>query len=271
MAVTLQRAGILSYVTLDPRQFGFYLVPYGPGQSSAITAADVLAADPRVLATFDGAMASFCGSDVSQARAANPNLDLAAIRHIALCRLLDYRYFDRAAGIDVLGRYPNRGVTIGVADGQAFASPTSTMPANADVAVQLYPSIVENGVNIGNDDVGTNGDRLWRGGLGILPDGRMVMAVGEGSMRTFADAMIALGCTVVGYLDGGGSASALVRGGTRVGSSENRPVASFLVVRDVAALAPAVQTMLVGAVVTMGVAAVAGGLYLLWSTRRGRT
>lgn len=253
---TVERSGVLHYLLLDPVQFGFYLQPYGPGQSSAVTAADVLASDPSILAVVDGAMASPCGSDFTS----HPGMSAAEVRRIEHCRTLDYRYVDRARGIDVPGRFPHVGGTIGVAGGRAFFSPDATVPANADVAIQAYPSIVEDGRNIANDASGSNGQALWRGGLGILRDGRMVYALGIASMRTFAAAMIALGCTYVIYLDGGGSASMQVRGGVRIGSREDRPVASFLTIREApSALAQGWKPMLAGVAVgalALGVVAV---------------
>jgi hypothetical protein len=185
----------------------------------------------------------------------------AEVRRVEHCRTLDYRYVDRARGIDVPGRFPHVGGTIGVANGRAFFSADATVPADVAVAIQAYPSIVENGVNIANDASGTNGQALWRGGLGIMRNGRMVYALGMASMRTFAAAMLAMGCTYVIYLDGGGSASMLVRGGERIGSRENRPVASFLTVREASsALAQGWKPLLAGVAVgamALGVVAVA--------------
>jgi hypothetical protein len=153
-----------------------------------------------------------------------------------------YGFTDRAAGISVPSDYPSRGITIAVRGGQATYATGGYAPSGADVAVQLYPTLLRGGEVEASPYV--DEDRTWRAGLGIYRDGRLGFAVGRMSMYDFARAMKSAGFVTAGYTDGGGSAS-LGANGAYYGSSEKRRVPAWLVARG--GVGPSAGMLLAGA------------------------
>lgn len=125
-------------------------------------------------------------------------------------------------------------MTISVVNGEAFVTSGSTIARGADVAVQLYPSLVRNGQNIASRS--TDAERTWRAALVMLDKKTLAFAIGQRvSMYEFAEALIAAGARDAGYTDGGGSTSLWSKANaTRFGSAENRAVPSWLVAHEVA-------------------------------------
>lgn len=189
-------------------------VPSRPnGQVTPLTAAEARARRPGAAAVIDGPMFEKCaGEPDSYAR--------------YQCAQLDYRLLDRAAGIDVPGRYPTRGMTLSIVDGRPVVLDGSNTPPGAGFAVQLYPPLVRGSRNVAT--AALNRSQVYRAGIGVLPDGSIVLAEGSMSMYQFAETLRALGVVDAGYTDGGGSARIELQDGERAGSSENRRVASFI-------------------------------------------
>lgn len=200
-------------MTFAPQQLGLHFAAANTaGQLSRTRASEVLAL-PGVLAVLDGPMYGDCST-------------------LPRCAQLEYLYFDQRAGEFFEGRHPTRGMTLTVRpDGHVYVARGASLTGDASVAVQLYPELVWDGQNVASRSIDTS--RVWRAALGVFPTGKMILAIGIAPMYEFADRLIRLGVTYAAYTDGGGSASLQVRGAPRVGSSENRPVASWIVVRSV--------------------------------------
>ena len=207
----IQQYDALSFVTFAPEQLGVYFGDANSTGRLTRTKANEVLAQPGVLAVLDGPMYGACTG-------------------VPRCAQLEYLYLDQRAGEYFPGRHPERGMTVEVkADGRVVVAHGASTASDPVVAVQLYPELVWEGRNVASTSIDTS--RVWRAALGVLPGGKMVLVVGIAPMHQFADLLIALGVIYAGYTDGGGSASLQVRGGHRVGSTEDRPVASWIVVR----------------------------------------
>lgn len=211
MALEIKRSGGLYFVPFAPSRLGVVFSPVNErGDVECYRAADVLEM-PGVAAVLDGPM-----YDEPSAGA---------------CRLA-YLYYDRSAGLAgrwYPGRNPTQGMTFSISGDRVEVVHGGRYVGEPDVAVQMYPELVRAGRNVASSTVNTH--REWRAGLGLMPDGQMIFAVSQGSMHAFAQQLVALGVVEAGYTDGGGSTTLQV-GSERVGHPDNRPVASWLVVRD---------------------------------------
>ena len=243
----------LTWVAFPAAQFGIFSAPRTapgarPSDRAPTTAAEALEAS-GALAVLDGPMFERCEG-----------------RTYAASTCADLDYLHRAPGLSDPGEHPTRGATLSAWKGGASIAPGAQVDPRAQVAVQLYPALLLDGRNVATDD-GTNTDRVWRAGVGLHPRLGVVFAVmPSATMRGFAEALRALGVVSAGYTDGGGSASLLVRGLERVGSSENRRVASWLVALPPSAPAPAgasrLRWLLAGTVLAVPA--------LAWALRRAR-
>ena len=146
------------------------------------------------------------------------------------------RMFDRGFGMAFNG---SLGVlnscTLSVAKGVALVSHVWSPREGADVAVQLYPEMILDGVPQDNSQ-GNFGDYVWRSAAGVMEDGRVGWYMCRGPIRAMGVAMRRAGFIGAGYLDGGGSSSLLVRGAERLGNTENRRTPSWLAEIPVGAL-----------------------------------
>lgn len=145
------------------------------------------------------------------------------------CRDLRFLHFERGY-LDIASEEPDAGITVSVDDaGNASWRRGGRLPAGARVAVQLYPSLVEEGRSVASGSPNT--EYVWRAALGQLDDGRLAFAIWRGPMPEFAGRLIAAGFRWAGYTDGGGSTSMAVQG-QRLGSAEDRAVGSFLLAKS---------------------------------------
>lgn len=224
MAVEYDRVGSLHRVLFDPAQLGLVAFPRTrAGTYTPIRLSDAMSA-PDVLAALDGPMFSTCDdAGYSTSRCADPR----------------FAQYDAGPGVIDLANAgeAGRGVTLSVRGGSSsWARSTASLP-EADVVVQLYPSLVENGREVSVSTSGSNASRVWRAAVAEYPGGRLAFVVGVDSLAGFARALAASGAIWAGYTDGGGSGVLGFRSSpassiSRWGSSEDRPVAVFLVARD---------------------------------------
>jgi hypothetical protein len=220
----------LSFIVFEPSQLGLYFSEMNSSGQLTRSKADEVLAMPGVLAVLDGPMFHDCSSvgrctipPRHQCSAGNCN-----------AVILDYLYLDRRAGESFEGRYPGRGMTLSVReDGRVYAAHGASSAGDPVVAVQLYPELIWDGQNASSPNIDTS--VTWRAALGVL-GGKLIIATARGSMHNFAEKLRALGVTYAGYTDGGGSAALGLRSGERVGSTEDRAVASWIVVREPATL-----------------------------------
>lgn len=208
----------LTLAAFDPLQLGIVVHPRSDGNVIPMSGREVVASNADVIAALDGPMFETCDS-----------------RSYATsqCADLDYEHIDRRSGISYASDPDKitRGIAISVMpDGSAVSSLGGDAPNGAIVSVQLYPALVFDGAPQAVSSSGSNDSILWRAALVVLADGRMAFAVGRFSMSGFASALVQVGAIIAGYTDGGGSALMLADGNA-FGSTENRRVASWLVVR----------------------------------------
>ena len=218
----------LSYLTLAPEQLGLYFSPPNSSGQLARTKADEVLAVPGVLAVLDGPMFRDCTNSPPCTMPPRRGCSQGQCNAV----LLDYLYLDRRAGEYFEGRYPDRGMTLSVdAQGHTFAAHGANAISNAVVAIQGYPELIWNGENVSSTEIDTS--VVWRAAIGVLPTGKLILAVARASMHSFAEKLRAIGVRYAVYTDGGGSAGLQARGEPRVGSTEDRAVASWIVVRDI--------------------------------------
>lgn len=175
---------------------------------------------------------------------------------------LDFRHLDRSRGVDVPSRYPARGACIYLGpDGQAHAITGGVPPATATVALQGSPALVRDGREVHSD--AKDPGRVWRPALVRVSAAELAFVLGKAvSMETLARKCHQLGTDAL-YLDGGGSAHVVVRGGGTFGAREQRRVPSWAAVSRESVL-PALPGVVgaVPAATLAGGAAVAVGLAL---------
>lgn len=185
----------------SPSQLGLVISPRAPK-----TTAGMMADSPDVIAAIDGPMFSLCTGQPSGYQTYN-------------CGSILYRHLDASSGVDVPSRYQTRGITIGVADGTAYAERGATVRPGSRCAVQLYPSMIFAGANEASETRDT--DPTIRAAVGILSDGRVFVAVSsQMGIRAMASVLLDMGATHAGYTDGGGSGALFVR--SQNGSPEVR-------------------------------------------------
>ncbi len=225
--MALETRGVLTYYAFPPTALGVYATPsaagYLPHRADAPIAAGAHAA-------LNGPMFALCAGQSARIAAAHPGCTGNCQYAYADCEQLDYAHLDAAAGIADPGRNPGDGLVIAVVDGTAMVA--SEIPAGASVGVQLYPALVRDGQVQPTSSGGSNSEVVWRSALAILSDGSLAFIVGRATMVGFARAIADLGAVAAGYTDGGGSTALATDGGERVGSTEDRPVPSWLVARD---------------------------------------
>lgn len=135
---------------------------------------------------------------------------------------IDGPMFETTVGTDRFGVYdgvtgarhgstlPAEGLTVSVAGGVAAGAYGWAVPPHASVALQTWPSLVRSGRPVYHDTA-ANRERVWRAGMGVHRDGRVVFVVLVGSMADLSDRMAAEGIVEGGYLDGGHSVALDVR------------------------------------------------------------
>ncbi len=200
----------------DARHFGCWEDARAPHALRPHTAEETLAANPDAVAVLNG-----------------PMFEVTDPVHTDYQRYLtgklDYHLYDSRGVSDDGGTATDaRGVTLSVTPSGVIAQSGDAVTPDATAAVQLYPPLVRGGVAVASAQKNT--DVTWRAALALLADGRLAFAVGHMPMAQFAAALVALGAAEAGYTDGGGSARLAVRG-KFYGSSENRRVVSWLLVR----------------------------------------
>lgn len=188
------------------------------GDFHMLSSAQALGQAPAgALAVIDGSMFRAVGAQNSG------EADTAYYRRVDR-GMTNYRLLDTAAEINVASRRPRDGLTISVKpDGAVSVDSGDAVASGAAFAVQLYPPLVRNGSVVASNG-GSNAQANWRAGIGVMPDGRIMFAVGRKDMVAFARAMLTAGARDAGYTDGGGSGRIALVGGDTYGSTENRPV-----------------------------------------------
>jgi hypothetical protein len=188
-------------------------------------ASEALQADPSVVAVIDGPMFNNCDS--------RPYATSS-------CADMDYLHVDAAKQINYQADSDKRGrgITLSVMpDGSTRWALGASPESGAKTSVQFYPSLVYNGQVQSVSNSGSNANRVWRAGVAQLSDGKLAFVVAQESLSGFAALLRRLGAVHAGYTDGGGSTAVATRERT-VGSSENRPVATWLAVRARGSAAP---------------------------------
>lgn len=242
----------------QPSRLGIVVAPTSnPGQTIPIRGIGALALDHAALLVANGPMFDNCSGQ-------NLPPGNASYAH-SHCSILRFRATDRSRDLNAPGaaRVSLNGMTISVVGGRAVATVANIVPAGATVSVQLCPPLLSNGHVLATPDRDT--DHVYRAGLFIMADGRLGLAMGPGlSMLSFTNAARLNGAVTGGYLDGGGSARWALRDGTWYGASEDRPVASWIVIRDNSISA---ETLLG---LAFGMGAVGAGLWVISTFRTGR-
>lgn len=201
---------------VSPARIDLYADLMGPGQSRPTRLSSVMSRG--YAAALNGPMFGICqGSPSSYAG--------------ATCNTLDFLHYRSSQGLIAPSAGAREGITLSIVrDWFSVQAVMQDAPdPRAHVAVQLYPSLVENGRDVTNPSL--NIESQWRSGVGVDRRGNVMLVAGTGSMTAFARKLISLGAVNAGYTDGGGSTSLGWRGG-RQGSSEDRPVGSWIVVRN---------------------------------------
>ena len=214
----IERVGSLSLLRFDPSRLDVFAPSLGGNRSRPTTAQEALASG--AVAVLDGPMFSRCDS------AALSGTDAERYAQ-SQCSRVEYALLGSEVSVGSL--YPSNGATFSIVEGRAVVLPDAQVAQGARVAVQTYPHIVRAGRNIANPEHDT--DRTWRAALVLLDTKELAFAIMQASMHAFAAALVALGAVEAGYTDGGGSGRLETADGQRVGSSENRRVGSWLVVR----------------------------------------
>ncbi len=204
----------LQWIEFSPNQLGVFGMRGPQGGFIPFTADEVIAANPEFAAVLDGPMFEKCGGGHAY--------------ESYTCG--DPGYLLADGTLQEATEHPSRGGTIYIKDG--VAEYASGAPANLPgIAVQGYPSLLENGENVASL-TGQNAERGWRAALVLLENGNLAFAVGQDTMPGFAARLKRIGGRYAVYTDGGGSAKIVTQNGERAGSSENRRVPVYLVVRQ---------------------------------------
>lgn len=244
----IEQVGTISILRFAPSALVVHGVPTSGGFAPS-TASEALGQDASLAAVLDGPMFEKCGEG-----------------SYATYRCGEPRFLVKDDDTYEASDEPGVGGTIWVEEGVAKFMRGAVLVPNATVAVQGYPTLVEDGRNV----AGTSGnlaDHVWRAALVIGRDGQLWFAVGHDTMHGFATSLINAGALHALYTDGGGSARLATRDGF-VGSSEDRRVPLWLGVRE----GVAGGTLGKAALVVVGAAALAGVGYGAWTlARRSKT
>ncbi len=217
MSIETRNINGLHLVLFDPSNLGIYTKPVAGG-FAPISPATVLA-DSGAVAALNGPMFDVCdGQSLPYG-----NAEYA----VSVCDVLEYRHQDGA--LQARGSYPSRGLTFSVlGDGSVQVLHGDQVASGAKVAIQGYPTIVADGHSVAGSSPNT--DIVWRSALVLMTDGRMAFAVMIASMPVFGTALEAAEVRYAIYTDGGGSSAEVTADGI-IGSSERRPVPSWIIVR----------------------------------------
>lgn len=188
MEPTIRRIGNLTLVVADPKALG--LVSFADGPK---TTRDAVRSTLGLIAAVDGPMFGFCSTERRRDYA---NYSCGSNR---------FKLFYPDRFIAIPGTTPNDGSTLSVVNGVAVWNPGANVPNGADFAVQLYPTLISNGVvTRGLSDLDTN----KRVAVGVMEDGSVFLAYHPRvSMPDLAAALKSAGAKHAGYTDGGGSAA----------------------------------------------------------------
>lgn len=206
----------LTLVLFSPSELGIYAKPVAGG-FAPVSPATILR-DADAVAALNGPMFDVCSGQAIPAG----NAGYAR----SVCDVLEYRHQDGA--VQARGSYPSRGMTFSVMGDSVVVQHGDQAVAGAKVAIQGYPPLVDSGQNVAM--YSPNVDTVWRSALALMRDGRLALAIGNMPMPLFAARLLEAGATYAAYTDGGGSTALVTESGI-TGSSEHRPVPSWLVVR----------------------------------------
>lgn len=217
----LSQIGGLTIYAFSPSQLGVFAKPVqvADGQGFLPIASFDVLAQAGAVAALDGPMFRHCaGQNLPPGNAAYA---------LSQCGYPEFLVYD-ASTVSYEGENPNEGITISIANGRASVARGARLAPNAQVAVQLFPTLVfEGAVEVSNS--GTNANAERRAALAIFPD-RLAFIVGASDMISFARAIRDLGAIAAGYTDGGGSTSLITPQGY-YGAGEHRRVPTWLIVR----------------------------------------
>lgn len=211
----------LKYVIFPPSQLGLYAhvvpggyQPTGPDEILALTNAE---------AAINGPMFDVCsGQDL-------PPGNAARYSH-SVCDRLSYKHFDPAIGLNAPGTSLFAGMTFSTTPRGVSVLPGSEVPPDAKVSIQTFPVLLQDGENRASTSAPNNSSE-YRSAIALMPDGRLALVSGTGTLHGFADAIARAGVRFAGYTDGGGSTH-LVTADHTYGASEPRKVPSWIVVRS---------------------------------------
>lgn len=117
---------------------------------------------------------------------------------------------DDARGVAVASRARGDGRTLSVTGGRATVTGGGLVPTGATVAVQGYPSLVEDGAAVDCQE-GERGRR--RLAWAVMDGGRVALVGVVGTMWTLRAELVRGGAREAAYLDGGGAAEFRAPGG----------------------------------------------------------
>lgn len=210
----------LKYVIFPSQQLGLYAraveggyAPVGPDEILALTGAE---------AAINGPMFDVCGNQDL------PAGNAARYSH-SVCDKLSYRHYDPAIGLNTPGTSLFAGMTFSTTPRGVSVLPGSEVPPDAKVAIQTFPVLLQDGVNRAST-AAVNESSEYRSAIALMPDGRLALVAGIGTLHGFADAIAQAGVKYASYTDGGGSTH-LVTPDNTYGASEPRRVPSWIIVR----------------------------------------
>lgn len=145
-----------------------------------------------------------------------------------IARLI-YRYLDVQSSVNVASSYPTRGGTISVVGNVAAFNRGDGIQPGSTVAIQGYPSLVEEGRNVANASIDTHAE--GRCAVGILNTGEVFFALATLGMYEFARQLIAAGAMWAIYTDGGGSATLFAKNAFSIGLSARRLPCYLMAIR----------------------------------------
>lgn len=139
------------------------------------------------------------------------------------------RWYEPARGIDLPAAIADAGITISIVGGEASARSKNQIAPEANVALQLYPTITWEGAARG-----TSTGESSVAGLGLLRDGNLLYLVASGgSPQALGSEFVARNAVAAGYTDAGSSAALYVRDeGFRGAHARDPKLPGWLVIED---------------------------------------
>lgn len=259
-AVLSERDGLV-LVEFDPATLGIFAKPTSSERYEPVTLSDAMW-DQDVLAALDGPMFGNCdpGSSYATSNCADPR----------------FAQLDQSVGVsDPPNRgEENSGVSVSIVDGLAIWSGGSGFDRRATVGVQMYPALVMDGEIQATRATGSNADRVKRAAVAGLANGRLAFCYAIDTMAGFARRIRDAGAVWAGYTDGGGSTALGYRDPQtgavrRFISSEDRPVAMFLVARRGASISESTART-AGIVAAVGVGVIGLAALGIWAYARSQ-